>query len=76
MPEPRFLLFASDATLAVLAGAGLLVIALWAALAERRRVRRARIDAVGWMPWNALFLTALFGGVSLVSLGVRGWLAG
>jgi hypothetical protein len=76
MHEPRFLLFASDALWMTLTGVGLLLIAAWATVAERRRVKRARIDAVGWVPWNAVFLLAFFGGVLFVGLGVRGWLAG
>lgn len=76
MHEPRFLLFASDALWMTMVGVGLLLVAVWATVAERRRVKRTRIDAVGWMPWNAVFLLAFFGGILLVGLGVRGWLAG
>jgi hypothetical protein len=76
MKEPDFLLFASDATLAALAGGALLLIALWSVFAERRRLRRARIDAVGFMPWTAVFFLAFFPGVTLLALGVMGWLAG
>jgi hypothetical protein len=68
---PPFLLFASDAALAGLAGAGLLVVAALAALAERRRARRALIDAVGCMPWTALFLLAFIAGVVLLGLSAR-----
>jgi hypothetical protein len=76
MREPGFLLFASDATLAGLAGGALLLVAVVAVVAERRRLRRRRIDAVGCMPWTALFLLAFFAGVTLVLLAVTGWLAG
>jgi len=76
MEEPDFLLFASDATLAGLAGGSLLLIALGAAVAERRRLRRARIDAVGFMPWTAVFFLSIFPGVTLVAMAVKGWLAG
>jgi hypothetical protein len=76
MEEPDFLLFASDATLAGLAGGALLLVALWSAVAERRRLRRARIDAVGFMPWTAVFFLSIFPGVTLVAMAVKGWLAG
>ena len=76
MEEPDFLLFASDATFAALAGIGLLLLAVWSAVAERRRLRRERIDAVGFMPWTAVFFVAFFPGMTLVALGVMGWLAG
>ncbi len=74
MKEPDFLLFASDATLAALAGSLLLLIAVASAVAERRRLRRKRIDAVGCMPWTAVFFLAFFPGVTLLALGVMGWL--
>ena len=67
------LLFASDATLAGIAGAALLIVALAAVVAERRRTRRAEIDAVGFMPWTTIFFLAFFCGVLLVSLAVKGW---
>ena len=76
MEEPDFLLFASDATLAGLAGGTLLLIALWAAVAERRRLRRRRIDAVGFMPWTTVSFLSFFPGVVLLALAVKGWLAG
>ena len=76
MEEPDFLLFASDATLAGLAGGALLLVALWSAVAERRRLRRTRIEAVGFMPWTAVFFLSIFPGVTLVAMAVKGWLAG
>lgn len=71
-----FLLFASDATLVALAGGALVALALIALWAERRRVKRKRIDAVGFMPWTAIFLIAGFVGMTLLGLGVTGWLSG
>jgi len=76
MAEPDFLLFASDATLAALAGGALLAIAVVSALAERRRLRRRHIDAVGFMPWTTVFFLAFFPGVILLALAGKGWLAG
>jgi len=76
MHEPDFLLFASDATLVGIAGGGLLLIALVAMLAERRRLKRQDINAVGCMPWSALFMLTFFGGAILMALAVKGWLSG
>ncbi len=70
------LLFASDAELAALAGAGFLLLAALTSLAERRRVRRERIDRVGWVPWTGLFLTFAVIGCGLLGLGVLGLLKG
>lgn len=71
-----FLLFASDATLAGLAGGALLLVALFAWLGERRRARRTAVDAVGCMPWTTLSVLAFFCAVSLLAVSAKGWLAG
>ena len=76
MEEPDFLLFASDATLLALVAGGLLLLAAVAAFAERRRVKRKAIDAVGWVPWLTVFFLAFFPGVILMVLAVKGWLNG
>ena len=70
-----FLTFASDAEIAALAGAGLLALALVARSAEIRRMKRARIDRVGWVPWTGLFLICAVVGVALLALSVKGLLA-
>jgi hypothetical protein len=74
--EPEFLLFASDATLAAIAGSLFLLLAVFSVLAERRRLRRSRIDAVGFVPWTTVFFLAFFPGVTLLVLGVMGWIRG
>jgi hypothetical protein len=76
MPGKHFLLFASDATLMGVLGGALLLVALFAALAERRRSRRRAIDAVGWVPWTAIFLTACFGAAGVLALALKGWAGG
>jgi hypothetical protein len=76
MKEPDFLRFASDATLAALAGGALLLLAFVAAVAERRRIRRSQIDAVGFMPWTTVFFLSFFPGVVLLAVAVKGWLSG
>jgi hypothetical protein len=76
LPEPRFLLFASDATLLGLAGALLMLVALAAMVGERRRMRRKHIDAVGYVPWTKVFFIGFFCGVTLLALAITGWLHG
>ena len=73
MTWPRFILFASDATLIALWAAGLLATAAFALFAEWRRARRPRVDAVGWMPWTALFLGCALAGLALLTLAIQGW---
>ena len=55
------------------AGAALVVVAWWA---DHRRVRRTVPDAVGWMPWTAIYFGSLL--VSCVSFGIaaRDWFRG
>lgn len=66
LKQPDFLLFASDADLIALWGAGFLLLALLALAGDRRRLRRERmdrLDRVGWVPWTPLFLAcAVIGG--------------
>lgn len=76
MGLPDFLLFASDATLAGLAGGALLLFSVASQLGERRRIRRRNIDAVGWVPWGRLSAGAFLPGVILLLLALKGWLAG
>jgi hypothetical protein len=76
MGWPGFLLFASDATLAAAGDGVLLVLAVLALVADWRRTRRRRIDAVGCVPWTALFLFCAISGVGLLTLAIQGWLRG
>ena len=72
----NFITFASDAELVALIGTGFLIAALFASLAERRRIKRARIDRVGWVPWTGVFLACAIVGVTMIALGVTGLLKG
>lgn len=76
MKLPDELLFASDAEMAAIVGAGFLVLAAATSFAERRRVRRERIDRVGWVPWTGLFLVFAVIGFTLVGLGAMGLIKG
>jgi hypothetical protein len=71
-----FFRFASDATLVGLLGGLLLLLALIALFADRRRLRRKHIDAVGWVPWTPIFLMGAVVGVSLLTVAVKSWVAG
>jgi hypothetical protein len=73
---PDELIFASDAEMAAIVGAAFLVLAGFMNLAERRRVRRERIDRVGWVPWTGLFLVCAVVGLTLVGLGAIGLIRG
>ncbi|MDG5748836.1 hypothetical protein P8Q88_11690 [Qipengyuania sp. XHP0207] len=70
MKEPDFLLFASDAEILAMWGAAFLVVAALCSLMERRRLKRAQINRVGWVPWTGLFVTfaVLGGGMLAVAL--------
>ncbi|ANY21366.1 hypothetical protein A6F68_02878 [Tsuneonella dongtanensis] len=76
MKLPDVLLFASDAEVAALAGAASLVLAIGCLLMERRRVKRAAIDRVGWVPWTGLFLMFAVVGGGLIALGLPAWIRG
>tara|TARA_R110002072_G_scaffold65824_1_gene162431 strand:- start:3096 stop:3326 length:231 start_codon:yes stop_codon:yes gene_type:complete len=70
MKLPDTILFASDAELLALVGAVLLVLAGFASLMERRRVKRAALHHVGWVPWTGIFLTLAVIGGGLLSVAV------
>ena len=72
MKAPDFLLFASDAELLALWGVGFVALALLCSLMERRRMKRAQIHRVGWVPWTGLFLVfaVIGGGLLAVSVPV------
>lgn len=73
LQEPDFLLFASEADLIALVGAGFLALAGLALLGDRRRTRRQRIgrlDRVGWVPWTGIFLACAIIGGGLIALSL------
>jgi hypothetical protein len=57
-------------------GAAAAAIAAWASLADRRRVRRKNIDAVGFMPWTPVFFIALLTACVTLGLAARAWFSG
>jgi hypothetical protein len=72
----QFWTFASEAEVVAIWGIGCLLIAIFAAIAELRATKRARIDRVGLVPWRAVFLASAMIGSALVALGGQGMLAG
>jgi hypothetical protein len=64
--------FAQLVTVGLLAAA--LAVLAWAG--DRRRMLRRDPDAVGIMPWTALFFWALLVACVALALAVRLWLAG
>jgi hypothetical protein len=60
----------------IAAGMAALLLALIAWLGDRRRMRRSVPDAVGFMPWTALFFWALLAACVLFGLAAKEWLSG
>lgn len=56
-------------------GALALAVALISVWAERRRMRRTNLDAVGFMPWTVIYLIAFLTAVILLGLAAREWFA-
>lgn len=52
-----------------------LTVALTAVWAERRRLRRTNLDAVGFMPWTTIYLIAFLIAIVLLGLAAREWFA-
>jgi hypothetical protein len=46
-------------------------IAAWAAIADRRRARRTRLDEVGWVPWGGILLAALLVGAVCAGVALK-----
>lgn len=76
MKLAEVLLFANNAQLAAASGVMCLVLASLARMAEAKRIKRARIDRVGWVPWTGVFLLFAVLGLTLLGLGVPGLLKG
>lgn len=57
------------------AAASALILALTAVWAERRRLRRTNLDAVGFMPWTFIYLVAFLAAIVLLGLAAREWFA-
>lgn len=71
-----FFTFASEAEIVGLWGLALLIVAALSLLGEKRRMKRARIDGAGWVPWTNLFMGSAMIGMGLLALAAKGILAG
>lgn len=72
----HFLVLYRDIALLAAAGLACAIVAGWSILAEFRRMRRKRIDAVGFMPWTAIFFVATFTACVALGFAARMWVAG
>ena len=53
-----------------------LFVAIGAGWAERRRMNRSQLDAVGFMPWTSISVLALFTALACAAFAGKDWLAG
>lgn len=58
----------------IAAGVAAFALAVAAWWGDRRRMRRSRPDAVGLMPWTAVFFWAVFAACMFMALAVKDWL--
>ena len=54
-----------------LAGGIALAIAVFAGIADWRRLRRQRIDDYGWMPWRGIQVAAMFATIVFLILAIK-----
>lgn len=57
------------------AGAVALAVSVLSVWAERRRFRRANLDAVGFMPWTVIYLVTFLVACVFLGLAAREWFA-
>ena len=57
-------------------GLAALALAVWAWMADRRRMRRRDPDAVGFMPWTTVFFWSLLWACILLGIAGKTALAG
>jgi len=65
----------SDAIWTGGAGFAAVALAVLARWADGRRLRRSDPDAVGFMPWTAIYFAALFVGCVCLGIAAREWVA-
>ena len=58
----------------IAAGLAAVALAVIAWRGDRRRMRRSQPDAVGLMPWTAVFIWAVFAACMFTVLAVKEWL--
>lgn len=70
------LIFASDAEILAFWGLAFLLFAGFSMLGERLRMKRARLDRVGWVPWTGMFMASAIIGGGLLAMAVPAMLKG
>lgn len=65
----------SDAAQMGIGGGVAALLAAVAAWAEQSRMRRTKIEAVGCMPWTAMFLIFFLVACVLLGMAARAWFA-
>ena len=70
MDVAKALIFATEAEMVALLGAGFLVLAAVALFADKRRSKRKNINRVGFMPWTAIFMGSMIIGGGLLALAL------
>jgi len=75
MLDFAFPYLSSDASQSAVWGALAALIAATATMAERRRMKRSDLDAVGCIPWTAIFLLAFLAAAVLLGLAARDYFA-
>ncbi len=68
MDIAKALIFASEAEIVALWGAGFLLLAVVALFADKLRSKRKNINRVGFMPWTAIFMGSMIIGGGLLAL--------
>jgi hypothetical protein len=53
------------------AGGAALLVAIVAGLAEERRLRRERLDDIGWVPWRGIQVAACFAMLLVLILALK-----
>ncbi len=75
-PLRDYLTFASEAEIVGLWGLAMVLVALLALWAEKRRNKVAKFDNVGWVPWTAIFMTSAMIAAACIALAAKGIIAG
>ena len=69
------ILFASDAEILALWGAGFIALSIVALIGDRRRSKRSDINKVSLVPWTSLFMASMIIGGGLIALSLPKLLA-
>jgi len=65
----------TDVAVTFAAGVAAALLAVYSRWADIRRLRRSDPDAVGFMPWTAIYFLALFAACLILGMAARAWIA-